>query len=253
MPIKNPYSNVPFKKSTLYNIYYFLKYKTNNYSDLFHKFFISNFNMSIFFNNYEHLLREHSIKNYVSTSPNCILRSEIIKMLKVFNLSREEKYKIIIDKEFPDNLLIKIMRPYLLLYFKQLYSLIPIVKENAKCELKHKLYLFNKEYPMFGKRKILTSQKLLPNFKSRLYVSGVEFLSEHKPFQNETLSSFLSDHLEVDENHYYEDENNEFILNNTGNNINNINNINNLIMQNEYYFEDEAELVYEDDDDNSIS
>ena len=44
--IKNPYNNIPFNKSTLYNIYFSIKFNINIYSDLFFKFFRLNFDLT---------------------------------------------------------------------------------------------------------------------------------------------------------------------------------------------------------------
>ena len=60
LPIKNPYNNLPFGKSTLYNIYFFIKYKTNYHCDLLLKFFDCDFNLSLFKIKNEYLLREWS-------------------------------------------------------------------------------------------------------------------------------------------------------------------------------------------------
>ena len=66
--IKNPYNNIPFSKSTLYNIYFFILYKTYIRHDLFFKFFLCNFSLPLFGKKYEIILREHSIYNYVYKS-----------------------------------------------------------------------------------------------------------------------------------------------------------------------------------------
>ena len=64
-------------------------------------------------------------------------------MLADFNkLHATMKFKI--DDEFPDDTLIKIMKPYVLLYITSLYSLVAIVKTNAFAKLKSKLIQFYK-------------------------------------------------------------------------------------------------------------
>jgi hypothetical protein len=69
IPIKNPYNNIPFGKSILYYIYFYIIYNfrigfiNNSHLDLFLKFVKCNFNMTKFVNNYEYILRELSIKN----------------------------------------------------------------------------------------------------------------------------------------------------------------------------------------------
>ena len=56
---KNPYNNLPFTKSNLYNIYFFMKYNTHIYNDLFIKFFYCDFNLSTFYYKYEYLLNKN--------------------------------------------------------------------------------------------------------------------------------------------------------------------------------------------------
>ncbi len=55
---KNPYNNVPFNKSTLYNIYFNITSKTFIVSELINKFFLSNFDIDKFEKNYEYLIRD---------------------------------------------------------------------------------------------------------------------------------------------------------------------------------------------------
>ena len=68
MPIKNPYNNLPFNKSTLYNIYFFIKFNTRLYPELLIKFYNCSFNLTEFKHANEYLLREYSIRNFVYKS-----------------------------------------------------------------------------------------------------------------------------------------------------------------------------------------
>ena len=149
--IKNPYNNLPFDKSNLYNIYFFIKFNTCYKVDLFEKYFSVNFNLSEFYHQYEFLLREYIIKSYVNDSTQTQLRKHITNMLTEFNkLHPTMKFKI--DDKFPDNVLIKIMKPYILLYITSLYSLVAIIKSNAFAKLKYKLAQFYKFNPAFGRK-----------------------------------------------------------------------------------------------------
>jgi hypothetical protein len=72
-------------------------------------------------------------------------------MLDEFNkLHATMKFKI--DTEFPDERLISIMKPYLLLYVTSLYSLVAIIKSNTFAKLKFKLTQFYKFNPTFGRK-----------------------------------------------------------------------------------------------------
>ena len=48
LPIKNPYTNKEFDKSTLYNIYFSLKSSSYTMPILFYNFFLCNFNLNTF-------------------------------------------------------------------------------------------------------------------------------------------------------------------------------------------------------------
>ena len=149
--VKNPYNNLPFDKSNLYNIYFFIKFNTCYKVDLFEKYFDVNFNLREFYHQYEFLLRDHIIKNYINDSTNSQLRKHMNNMLTEFNkLHITMKFKI--DPEFPDDILITIMKPYILLYITSLYSLVTIIKSNVFAKLKCKLTQFYKFNPAFGRK-----------------------------------------------------------------------------------------------------
>jgi hypothetical protein len=62
-PIKNPYNNIPFSKSNLYAIYFAIKKSNFMISSIFHNYFLSNFSLTKFINQYEHQLRKKYIEN----------------------------------------------------------------------------------------------------------------------------------------------------------------------------------------------
>jgi hypothetical protein len=99
MQIKNPFNNLPFNKSTLYNIYFYIKFNTRLYPELLIKFFQVNFDLSYFLYYNEPLLREYAIKNYTTKSPSSILYTEIFRMLEKYNgqYKKEEKKTILIS------------------------------------------------------------------------------------------------------------------------------------------------------------
>jgi len=198
LPSKNPYNNLPFTKSNLYNIYIFIKHNTNIYDDLFFKFFKCDFNLSIFYNNYEYLLREYSIKNFIKNSTEKEIVNKINEMLSNYN-NNYKSNTINIHDEFPKNKLVKIMKPYLLLYLNSCYSLIPIIKKNSGFDLKNKLRNFQKFNPQFGRRLVKMGLKLYPNFKTKSYIKAYVFNDKHIVFNSNDNNKFLSNHLKYDE------------------------------------------------------
>ena len=197
LPSKNPYNNLPFTKSNLYNIYIFLKFKTNIYNDLFVKFFHCDFNLTTFYLKYEYLLRQYILDNFIKNSTEDVLIEEIKKMINLFN--KKTTKKILINDEFPKKRLIKIMKPYLMLYLQSYYSFVQIVKNNAIVLLNSKLKKFQKFNPKFGRKIYKLGFKNYPNFKKKSYIKSIEFLDNHIAFNFDEETNFLTNHTYYNE------------------------------------------------------
>ena len=197
LPSKNPYNNLPFTKSNLYNIYFFLKFKTDIYNDLFDKFFHCDFNLTTFYLKYEYLLRQHILDNFIKNSTEDVVIQEIKKMINLFN--KKTTKKILINDEFPKKRLIKIMKPYLMLYLQSYYSFVPIIKNNAIVLLNSKLKKFQKFNPKFGRKIYKLGFKNYANFKKKSYIKSVEFLDNHIAFNCDEETNFLTNHTYYNE------------------------------------------------------
>ena len=201
---KNPYNNIPFNKSTLYNIYFHLRNNLFVIPELFNKFFILNFNLKLFYSEYEYLIREHAINNYVNNSFIDILHKNTISMIKEYNMNVSTKNQINIDEEFPKKKLVEIMRPYLKIYFFSKYSLIGIKKIKSKLLLKKKLSILKKYNKSFGKKIIKLEYFFNKNGKRRVKNTIITFNDSHNIFNDKIYKSFfLTDHL----NTVYAEEN----------------------------------------------
>ena len=197
LPSKNPYNNLPFTKSNLSNIYLFLKFKTNIYNDLFVKFFHCDFNLTTFYHKYEYLLRQYILDNFIKNSTEDVLIQEIKKMINIFN--KKTTKKITVNDEFPKKRLIKIMKPYLMLYLQSHYSFVPIIKNNAIVLLNSKLKKFQKFNPKFGRKIYKLGFKNYANFKKKSYIKSVEFLDNHIAFNCDEEVNFLKNHTYYNE------------------------------------------------------
>jgi len=202
--IKNPYNNLPFNKSTLYKIYFYMKLNTEYRPELFIRFFEVDFNLTIFKYKNVYLLRQYVIQNYVYKSASNILIESIKKMILYFNQYCKQtrlKCKIQIDDNFPNDKLINIMRPYLLLYIMSKYSYLQHEQKDAAFFLNRSLIKFYKYNPQFGRKKIKIVTKTV-NFQKKIVGKIIEFDNNHIKFNNiETQNSnFLSDHLICEEN-----------------------------------------------------
>lgn len=159
---KNPYTNIVFNKSTLYNIYFKNKLNNKRNSSLFHFYFLANFDNAIYTLENEAYIRDFAIKKYVFTTPKCSLYPKVLHMLK----RNAYTSKLFIHADFPKDLLVDIMRPFL--YYRYLTEFgvegtakIKIYKKILYYKLK-KFYEFNTKFgrifykPMFERRREIT-------------------------------------------------------------------------------------------------
>ena len=164
--------------------------------DLFFYFFKTNFDISKFTEKYQFLIRDYAIYNYLNSSTNCKLYEDLHQMIENFNYTNINKVdKIIIDDEFPKDILIKIMKPYLHLYFLSEYSLIHAIgRMKYKKILRQKLLEFHKFNPIFG-RKTFNYIKIL-NGNNIIKKTTVDFNTTHVQF-NDTVKDkkcFMNSH-----------------------------------------------------------
>ena len=151
---KNPYNNIPFSDTDLYNIYFFIKNKNGIIPELFHNFFMCNFDVDQFTYNNECLIRNIAIHKYVFITHFDLLHSKVKLMLNTY------LDKLYIHEDFPKETLVNIMRPYLHLHYLDKYAIYGTIQKNESKELLiAKLKQFYRYNPHFGKKKITFVQK----------------------------------------------------------------------------------------------
>jgi hypothetical protein len=188
LPIKNPYNNIPFDKSTLYNIYFFMKRGDFVMSTLFHQYFLSNFNLKRFQDENEVLIQKAHVSQFIRNSNIKDLRYEILHMLKEHKYSKN----LHIDRDFPTEILVEIFKPYLALYYMELYSFELNSKRIAELQLKNKLRQFFEHNPKFGRKYYKTEKNIIFNTKKRMII----YDQDHIPFyKKENLKTYNNSHL----------------------------------------------------------
>lgn len=197
LKIKNPYNNIPLSKSTLYNIYFFMKYNTYIFSEIFHRFFMCNFNLTKFFVENESLLREYSIDNYLRNASTIALYMDAMEMLDAYNSEPEiisGRNIIYVDKHFPKKELVEIMMPYLKLYLNFIYNMTNVKRQHSKRMLIEKLKKFNQYNETFGKRFYTLGRN-----KSGEVEMMQDFDRKHIKFIRGTTQSFMTSHLQINQ------------------------------------------------------
>lgn len=143
---KNPYNNLPFSKSILYNIYFRIKASSYLMPVLIHNYFLCDFNLKIFSLENEYLIRDTYIKRYVTTSSSITLLPDVYDLLYSQNFHIEDD-----DYSKEKDEFVEIMRPYLYLYFVSKHSVYGTTKRMISKNLLdyklNELYLYN---PKFG-------------------------------------------------------------------------------------------------------
>lgn len=174
MQPKNPYTNIPFNLSTLYNIYFKHKESNSVFSKLFHLFFMCRFNRDEFALCNEEILREFSVSKHLQNASVEHLSAAIISMMKDHFYTN----RLAIHEDFPPKLLVSIMHPYLYCKYMYKYGITGLDKTTV---YKYVLFLKLKSFYEFNKlfgRKIYRS--ILKNGK-REWIS--EFNTKHNQFR----------------------------------------------------------------------
>lgn len=167
LSIKNPYNNLPFEKSILYNIYFFIKKNLFTLPPIFHEYFICNFHLKIFRDNNECLIRNIYIEKLLNNNK-IQLVNNINSMINLYNENKHHSMIINIDTDFPDDILIKAMKPYLKLFYTTNYSLDIIEKNKSANNLNYYLYQFKKKHNNFGRKiiKFTNNNKTIVTFNT---------------------------------------------------------------------------------------
>ena len=114
---KNPYTNIPFNNAILYYIYFEIKHRVSVIPQLFHRFFLCNFNKYKFRIDNEDFIKEIAIDNHINNLQPTSIFTEIVKLLKGHKFTK----KLFIHKEFPIQKLTEICKPFLKLQYQSLY------------------------------------------------------------------------------------------------------------------------------------
>lgn len=202
MTCKNPYNNIVINKSSLYNIYFFMRFKFYIIPDYFQLFFLANFDISLFERENEYIIREYSVDNYLdSKSRNCLYK-DINAMILYYNTryaipNRKIKY----SEEIPKETIIETFLPYLRLFLLSKYCIGNERQDNKHSELIYKLDKFMEFNPNFG-RKIKTMKKM---FYNKINYENT-FNMKQIPYKVYTDENFMTSHDTENTNNHYSDE-----------------------------------------------
>jgi hypothetical protein len=119
-------------------------------SNMFHNYFLCNFNLKRFRDENEVIIRKKHIESYCNNSDINELYYDGIDMIKMNKFTKQLR----IDAEFPRDKFVNIMRPYLHIYYTSIFSLNISERNTSATILNNKLRRFYNFNPKFGRRYI---------------------------------------------------------------------------------------------------
>ena len=195
IPCKNPYTNIPFHKSSLYNIYFRIKKSAFVMPILLQQFFLSNFDLTTYAEENEYLIRNQYLESYSNNITAEELSEILNSMFEDCNLCSRR-----IHRDFPKDRLLKIMRPYIHLYYKSKYSFQYSKQHFYLRKLKMKLEEFVDYNPHFGRKKVICKYSIMSNKK---IIDRISFNDDHIHFnKKEKKEDFIKSHLLNDPDSY---------------------------------------------------
>ena len=178
---KNPYTNIPFTKGILLKIYDSIRYSTYKIPLLLELFYRQQFNIELFLLKYELIIRDECIDHFMKIGDideKCDYIDDILSM-KYYHRH------LVIDDDFPKDILVKAFEPILYNYLLAEHSLLSTHKRwKKRCIMKYMLRKFIDNNITFGRRKTLFKK---PPF-------GFPY---SKPV---TYTTFVCDYIPVDKN-----------------------------------------------------
>jgi len=183
---KNPYNNVPFTKTNLFNIYFFLYKRYIRVPPLIQQFFYSGFNLKKFRDTNNFLILDSYINKYIKTNNESLLLLLVKDMIMALGF----QYKIHIHHEFSKSEFLNVMKPYLKLFLLGKHSFTKEDRDYYFKELRYKLNRFHVFNPIYGKKMIdrKTNQPYFPVqhplFESYFYDFNKTHLSINEAVQS---------------------------------------------------------------------
>lgn len=201
LPILNPYTNIPFSKTILYNIYFFIKHHTHINCVLFEAFFRNNFDLHHFQTNNSQTIMEHHINSLTKNNSNNELIRGIKTMINHVNkfLKSTKKHKIVIGQNFPQELTIKALKPYYNLFLKFKYCNNNQKRFNYKQLFFYKMEKFILFNPKFGQTRVNLNRSETEDgnrkYISKSIIINPSYLPFHTNKNIDSMSDFFKTHI----------------------------------------------------------
>lgn len=196
-PMKNPYTNLPFNKASLFYMYDKITKSSHRIPLLFQTFFLCSFNLKELWIKHSPFIIDLTIKDYLKNAPIKTLTGMTFAMLEHIEEHSDIDFKFSISPEFDRKLLITIMKPYLELFLQSFHNHDYFYSNRCLEELKYKLKVLYTKHPHFGKKRrtLAQSKKLFNNPFNNNIKANTTLCTEHNNFTYSTsLDNFKESH-----------------------------------------------------------
>lgn len=195
-PMKNPYTNLPFNRASLFHMYNTIASTSHKVQQLFQTFFLCNFNLKELRNKHSPLIIELTIKDYLNNSTLKTLTRLTFAMLEHIEEQSDIDFKFIISPEFNRKLLTTVMKPYIELFLQSFHNHNDFYSNRCLEELKYKLKVLYTKHPNFGRKKMVFIKNNRKNLHTFNNIKAKSVLcTEHNDFTHSTsLENFGESH-----------------------------------------------------------
>lgn len=193
-PMKNPYTNIPFNKASLFYMYDKIAKESYKVPLLFQTFFLCSFNLKELWVKHSPFITSLTIKDYINNAPPKTITGIILAMLEHVEQQHDIDFKFSISSEFNRDTLNTVMKPYLELFLQSFHNHNDFFSNRCLEELKYKLKVLHTKHPNFGRKKISLTRNYV-SMKLFNVKRNVSFSSEHNDFKYSTaLENFKESH-----------------------------------------------------------
>jgi len=174
LDLKNPYTNIPFLKHNLYNIFFKIYFSNFKIPFLIQEFFNLNFNKRNFSTKFSIILKDIAIINCVDAADIEELREDVQSMFEKYYRG-EEQLDFYLDEKRTRELL-KILKNYIYLYYIVLYTRNIEFKKMCEKTLNRELNCFIKYNTSFfriffdGNIRNVSYGKIFKNILFKIFV-----------------------------------------------------------------------------------
>ena len=202
--VKNPFNNLPFTKANLYTMYFKIdKMRITKLPIIFYKYFLTGFNLTEFYKQNHALIRDKGIQDYLKNSDNDELYDDVFDMLDYVQTYSRRWTSFNISDDCCKDTIVKIMKPYLKLYFIHRHSLNKYEVSQSFYELRYKLFQLLEHNPRFGRKIRVRMNTGLENTVKFKTIFSLEHPTNHIPFDRDKYNHSHLTGSFIDDDDYY--------------------------------------------------